>query len=310
MTMPQFAVIGCGRMGRERAQHIANAGGALIAVADVDRSRAETLALDHPAASVHVRLQDIPWDRLDGVFVCTPPAMHAEAIELAVASGIAVFAEKPLALDAAQAREVAGLVEGKHIANAVGYMNRARKSVAVARALLAGSQPIAFCAHWAGTRYRVPWWSNAEISGGAFNEQATHLVDLLRFLGGDVETVFAVDGRTPERTCVALRFESGAVATLLHTCEARDKEIGVVAITTTGVIRLSGWEFQISDNTIDRARAENNDPFAAEVRSFVQAVSTQNPSGVACDFDDAWKTQLVVDRIRESAALARGGALV
>src|SRR5207249_11391034 len=72
------------------------------------------------------------------------------------------------------------------------------------------------------------WWVQRSKSGGQFVEQVTHTVDLVRYLLGDAEEVFATATRafnkskegTPanydieDASLVNIRFKSGAIATL------------------------------------------------------------------------------------------------
>lgn len=48
-------------------------------------------------------------DSIDLIDICLPPSLHAEAIEKSLAAGKKVFCEKPLALNAAEARRLASL---------------------------------------------------------------------------------------------------------------------------------------------------------------------------------------------------------
>ena len=80
---------------------------------------------------------------------------------------------------------------------------------------------------------RFGWWPVRDRSGGPVIEQAAHVLDLARFLAGEVAEVFAMgDGRPPAVsgadvdgvTTATLRFRSGAVAT----------SGGIVRVATVG----------------------------------------------------------------------------
>ncbi len=308
MNGSAVAIAGCGRMGAQRARHVIACGGRIAAFVDPDRERARALAELHPQtppATVCADAADLPWSRLAGVFVCTPPADHAAVVDRAARAGVAVFVEKPLGSDLASARAVVESVERAGILGAVGYMNRYRGGVAYARELLARRPGLlGISAHWAGGRYRVPWWSDRELSGGPANEQATHLVDLCRYLGGEIVRTHAVATDGDERLGTVLELASGALATILYTCEADRKTIGVDVLHRDGGLRLEGWDFALARDTIAGALAAPDpvDPFGTEVRAFLHALATGDAAELRCGVADAYRTQLALAAILASAS--------
>jgi myo-inositol 2-dehydrogenase/D-chiro-inositol 1-dehydrogenase len=308
LTSLHVAVIGCGRMGAERAGQAASLGCNIVACVDTDGVRASALAAAHEGASAFSDEEPVRWQDLDAVFVCTPPSARNATVMRAIDARVAVMVEKPIGLSASEGAVLANAARHAGVINAVGYMNRYRQSVRHAKKLLAGRTVSAIMCHWACRPYGVPWWSASETSGGPFNEQATHLVDLCRFMAGEIERVeaYAAGGHGANgdatRVAVALRFASGAVGTLCYTCEAPDKFISFVAVTAAGALRLDGWDFSLTANTIydSRSPAEPS-VFETETGAFLRAAATNDQSLVASSFDDAVKTQSVVDAVRAAA---------
>jgi myo-inositol 2-dehydrogenase/D-chiro-inositol 1-dehydrogenase len=294
------AIVGCGRMGAERAACAAESGATIAYCADSDGERARTLASRYESHAV-TDMHAIPWRELQAVFVCTPPSTRSVVLD-AVAAGVAVLVEKPIGLSEADGALLASAVEKQPIINAVGYMNRYRPSVLAARAAAAASTVSAVAGHWASKRYAVPWWGQTNLSGGPFNEQATHLVDLVRFVVGEIADVCAFaspigDERDISRAAVAMRFKNGAVGTLAYSCEADDKHIGLHVMTGTGAIELRGWNFALAGSDEPDAN-----PFMLETKSFIEAVSGGDARHIRSDFADATKTQRAVDLIRRRFA--------
>ena len=105
---PAIAVLGAGLMGRWHLQAARRLGARLLAVADPDTARARALA--GPDLPVFPGLDEmLRAVRPDVLHLCSPTASHGPAIEAAIARGVHVFAEKPLAADAAQTRRLADL---------------------------------------------------------------------------------------------------------------------------------------------------------------------------------------------------------
>ena len=81
--------------------------------------------------------------------------------------------------------------------------------------------------------------------GRTVQREATHLMDLFRYLSGPVETLHAV-AHAPEgietTVVVVLRLAGGGLGTFLYSCEAKDKDILISIETTDGVLDLRGWD--------------------------------------------------------------------
>src|SRR5262249_50112984 len=136
------------------------------------------------------RTENLDIRSLDALFVCTPPGLR-DPVETAIRAGVPVFVEKPLGLAADQCVPLVESVKRNKTLTAVGYMNRYRKTVSIARDRIASSTAIGVCFQWFASRYRVPWWLDPAQSGGPINEQCTHYIDMCRFLLGEVSEVQA-----------------------------------------------------------------------------------------------------------------------
>lgn len=299
----RIALLGCGRMGRTRAAAVEQLGGHLEWIYDPDRLAAKELA--GTTARVLEQSSELATEDVDALFVCTPPGTHGPVERACLARGVPVLIEKPLGVDFASAqRWVLARGEARTITS-VGYMNRHRPSLVAARATIQNEGLIGLSGLWACGRYARDWWSDASLSGGPLNEQMTHLVDLMRWLAGEVDVVSSlgagsqVDPETASETAIALRFKSGALGTLLYSCGTQEKGIGLRVVTRKRTIRLEGWDFQDSKQPPSEV-----DVFLTETRRFLDAVRTRTPSPELVDIEDVLQTQAVVDAIKQSL---RGG---
>ena len=301
-------VVGCGRMGKIRLEGCRDSEAQILAVIDpeLDRAHAAVAGLGVRVPVVAASSADLPWSDLDAVFVCTPPGERGLVELAAVNSDTAFFAEKPVGLSAESVRKVCEALEARPVVNAVGYMNRYRPSVLEAKKKVAQSHVLAFSGTWVGGRYNVPWWSRVEDSGGPLNEQSAHLADLARFLVGEVVEVcgYALGPSAPERAVFCLRFESGALGTLVYSCEAREKQIGVQVFTETEEIRLLGWDFHPADREHSSRDEDRNAVFHRETRTFLDAARGRSMQGILCPYADAVRTQKLVDAMKEVVAPA------
>ncbi len=111
----------------------------VVGVCDLDRARAEGLA--PPGATVYGRFEEL-LDRgqPDALWVCTPPLAHREPAVAALARGIHVYLEKPIARTADDAAAIVAAAETSDAVCAIGYQWHAIDLLDAAREALDGQE--------------------------------------------------------------------------------------------------------------------------------------------------------------------------
>lgn len=301
----RIAIVGCGRMGKIRANACIKLGAEVVIAVDPDQARAEELAHGSPQARTATDPNRLDWGDIDAVFLCDPPSARTPVIMSAIQHAVPFFAEKPISTNAADAIEIERSLAKSPVITAVGYMNRYRSSIVSAREAVAAGQAIGFNAQWINSTYQVPWWKQAEFSGGPINEQATHFVDLARYLMGEVRSVFCLEQRDvvqPDSiisASIALEFYNGTVGTLLYSCGASYKSIRLNVQMKDKEFSWNGWDL-VPEGASNPYEQDKNLIFLRETEAFLSAAST-GESGIKSDYPDALKTQLVVDAIIKSS---------
>jgi myo-inositol 2-dehydrogenase/D-chiro-inositol 1-dehydrogenase len=310
----RIAIVGCGRMGLAHAKSAARLGHRVVVACDLEPARASALAAAYPACEVLTDSAAIRWDDLDAGFVCTPPFARGPVELYAAKAGVPLFLEKPIGLSATQCLSALAAFRETGTLTSVGYMNRYRGSVRRARSLLQAERMLGLTAHWVCAAYRVPWWGDPALSGGQLNEQCTHLIDLARHLGGEIDEVDAIAQPAAEGShgaaavSILLRFRSGALGTILCGCLASEKQIGLRAFTPRGQIALDGWDFKWTPSAAFGDGGDldpGEDVFLDECGAFLEAVRSGDANGIRCDLAEAMLTQRVVDAV-QSALGGRG----
>ncbi len=198
MTKLRAAILGCGDFAHTHAQIIGRLAGELELVAFCDRNlhKAEAFAARYGRGARvftdHRQLLDsVPLDLL---VVVLPPYGHGDEVALAAERGIHILMEKPIALTSEQAWAMVAAAEAAGIKTQVGFMYRFGAAVEALRARLedGSAGPLGLIsARYFCNSLHASWWRDRARSGGQIVEQAIHLFDLLRYLGGEVETVFS-----------------------------------------------------------------------------------------------------------------------
>ncbi len=185
---------------------------------------------------------------LDALFICTAPGTRGPIEMRCIEARLPFYVEKPVGISTDACQGVARRLEHSPVLNGVGYMNRYRRSIQKAEAILGTTSVIGFSAHWVCKRYGVPWWEIERDSGGPHNEQATHLFDLVRFLIGEVHFVKSIFAGN-SRASTALGCEGNIPGTCFYSCDGNGKDIGIRVFAGTGSVVLSGWNFCLTENT-------------------------------------------------------------
>ncbi|MGE3839989.1 MAG: Gfo/Idh/MocA family protein [Vicinamibacterales bacterium] len=192
------AIVGCGAIGRKRAEALGHA--RLVACADVRLDRAQSLAAGAPGAlSTADWKQAVEHPQVDVVVVATTNDQLAPVASQALAAGRHVLVEKPAARTVAEIETVQALAirHRRHVR--VGFNHRYHPGLQQARTLVdAGvTGPLLFVraryGHGGRLGYDREWRADPSRSGGGeLIDQGVHVIDLARWFLGDFSRV---DGR-------------------------------------------------------------------------------------------------------------------
>ena len=245
---------------------------------------------------------------LDAVYVSLPPFAHGEIEHAIIDAGKAIFVEKPVAITMTEAREIDQHIKQKGVLSCVGYQSRYSTAVQAARRRLSGVPIGMVIAMRMGGLPGTAWWKVQDRSGGMLIEQHTHGVDLMRYLAGEVKSVFAyadtvlladVPGLDiADVNSATIKFENGAVGSITNTCAlepgqgAAQNVNGVVHIVGKGVTAIVGASkatFMLPNRQQEEIPGEG-DPNLAMNRAFVEAVKSGQQSGILSDYSDGMRT--------------------
>jgi xylose dehydrogenase (NAD/NADP) len=270
------------------------AGAEVLAIASRDGARARELAGRHGVERVHADYAALLADPdLDAVYVPLPNSLHLPWTLRALAAGKHVLCEKPLAMNATEAREMAETAgaSGRLLMEAAMY--RFHPRLCELKASLADTEvrhvsaSFAFAIDKPGN-YRL----RPDMGGGALLDVGFYTADVARWLLGEPERVEAViRGDAVDMSCSALLgFAGGAQATMFASFEAPELQelLIVCADRVERVDRpFTGWE-------------EPDDPYRLMVEAFSRAVRTGGPAPVPLEGSIA--NMRLLDRIRDAAS--------
>ncbi len=134
-----WGMIGCGHIAKTFAKSfVASSGGLLYACAASDKSRADAFALEHSIDKVHADYQALVNDsNIDAVYVATTHNFHFEHIMLCLAHNKHVLCEKPLTVNAKQARAIRAAAQDKNLLVLEAVWTRFLPAIAKVKQILA-----------------------------------------------------------------------------------------------------------------------------------------------------------------------------
>jgi predicted dehydrogenase len=277
-----------------------------------------------------------------------PNHVHAEPTIAAAKAGKHVLCEKPLAMDAAEAHRMWAEAENAGVVHMTGFNYRFVPAVRLAREIVESGE-LGDVVHFRA-RYLQSWGWEADESAwrfdpaqagtGAIGDLGAHIVDLARYLVGEIRSVsgvvttFVPDRTVDDHFAAVVEFENGAVGTLEASRLARGRinqntfEVnGSTGSLVFDVERLN--ELEVADSTSFR-RVLVTEPehpymrfwwppghivgwgetFTHELAHVLEAIAGEH--GVAphgATFEDGYRCAEVCDAIVRSAETGRREAV-
>lgn len=258
--MLKFALVGCGRIAKRHSEllglgQINNA--TLNAVCDIDEEKAKKLG-EQFNIPYYTDMDDMMQnEEIDVVSVLTESGYHAKNVISLAKYGKHIVVEKPMALTLDDADMMIQACDENGCKLFVVKQNRFNVPVVKLKEamdekrfgkLVLGTIRV----RWSRDQnyYDQAWWRGKwSMDGGVLTNQASHHVDLLEYMMGDVESVFAksttalVNIEAEDTAIVTLKFKNGALGIIEATTAVRPKDLeGSISILgETGTVEIGGF---------------------------------------------------------------------
>lgn len=195
-------VIGCGLISKNHLMALKNVAAAdCVAVCDVERPKAQKAADEYSIPKVYTDYHEmLKCPDIQAVHICTPHHLHAQMAIDALGAGKHVLCEKPMAINADDARKMIEARDKSGRQLAICFQNRYNQASIYMKNLLTSGE----LGRVQGARGSVAWdrkpeyyasspwrgrWDTA--GGGVLINQAIHTFDLLQWLTCPIASVEA-----------------------------------------------------------------------------------------------------------------------
>jgi len=265
-----FGLVGCGRIAKRHAELLGHGqirSARLGAVCDVKEDRAKAIGTQFGVSHFSDMHEMMRNTDLDVVVILTESGSHAAHTLGLAPYGKHIVVEKPMALALHDADRMIEACDKAGVHLFVVKQNRFNVPVVKLREaleagrfgkLVMGTVRVRWCrrqAYYAADAWRGTW----AMDGGVLSNQASHHVDMLEWMLGDVDSVYAmsatrlVDIETEDTAVVTLKFRNGALGIIEATTATRPRDLegsisvlgekGTVEIAGFAVNQMRTWEF-------------------------------------------------------------------
>lgn len=291
----------------------------IAAVVDVNEERSQEVAEKYGVPGFRTIEEMLHGTEVDAVSLCTPPAVHAEQVEKLAQAGIHILVEKPMAPSIPDCQRMIKATRSAMVRLMVAQKKRFAPAYVFLKQKFAEDfgEPCWACVKFAHGRVDKDWFWAEQDGGGPVLENAIHMFDLLRFLMGEVETVYAQGGNMfrpdvgdqIDSAAVVLRFSNNGCATVAcgYASEWGFADERVSIVTPRVCCEVSG-PFDLPNRLryikrIDPGRPrelsfEDADGFKAEITEFVDSIETNRSPKVTGE--DAAKSVTVALAVKKS----------
>ncbi|WP_270935268.1 Gfo/Idh/MocA family protein [Falsiroseomonas oryzae] len=327
--MIRAAIIGMGSWGQNLVRN-AQGSDAIRFVAGATRTpeKARDFAAQHGIAMLPSYEAALADPEIDAVVLATPHTQHTGQVVAAAQAGKHVFTEKPLGVNAAEARRAAEACAAAGVTLGVGYNWRHQPALQTIRRMVeegALGRVLHIEGNFCGpSAYRFPQghWRHDRNEGpaGGMTGRGVHVVDAMLYLAGPIAQVTAQSFRLvqdfgmDDTTSMLFRFANGAtgyLGTVIATAETwRMQVFGSNAWVEVGdVEHLHTWDLKLCridrDNIGVKQRPEvltfaKTSTERAELEDFARHAAARRP--LALPGGDAVHNVAVLEAIMASIA--------
>jgi UDP-N-acetyl-2-amino-2-deoxyglucuronate dehydrogenase len=335
MAQLRFALIGCSKISKKHAESIRRIDEAiLVSVCDLDENRAKALAAEYGTSYYADYHRMLASEKIDVIVVLTPSGDHAQRILDLVQYGKHIVVEKPMALRLSDADAVIRACDEAGIKLFVVKQNRYNRPIQVLRnaieqgrlgKLVLGTVRVRWCrdqSYYDGAKWRGTWASD----GGVLTNQASHHIDMLEWMMGDVQSVNAmmttrlVNIEADDTSVAIIRFTNGALGVIEATTATRPRDLegsisvlgekGSVVVGGFAMDKLVTWEFSEKlpeDEAIIANYGSNPNDFAWNHTEYYKGVIGTIQSGKKALVDglEGRKSIELITALYESAETGR-----
>ena len=320
-------VIGLG-MGKRHAQAYREIkGSSLVAVCDADDEKVRQVTTEVEAEVGTTEWRELCDLNLDVISVCSPDHLHHQMTKGALEAGAHVLCEKPMTTTLEDAVDLVQTVGRTGCKVAVGNVNRFVPQIRAVYEMVAKGRlgelfmvEGSYIHDMRNVYARTPWRIDPDMPQNPWIAGASHAMDLVRWLGGEIDEIMMYDNRVPgtpaelpDHAISILRFENGCLGKVWmnkglrrwpeHIVELAAYGSDGTAMTNTEDMQVRAWlDPEIGGQhgpIVIPFEPTIGHPVKAELEAFVRAIIEDSPPLI--DVQEGARTVAALQAALESA---------
>jgi predicted dehydrogenase len=317
----RLAILGCGAIAQEHLKAAASLNEIKpVAFCDTALERADAIAATVGAKSYSDCAELLANENLDGVVVCSPPSVHREMVLACLEHRIPVLCEKPLADTAESAAEMVQASTEANVLLMTAFVHRFTDLTREIRAMLdSGKLGRILLAEFSMMMHLdigVDWHGTKKVAGGGvFADSGVHLVDLIRYLFGEIASVtgsfsrFFPNTDVEDTGAMLIRTESGPLCCVSMSFAAPQGLVEHFRLfgtegALTGAL-FEGIQYKLRDDA-EWTRVATPDHFKAfvvQLKHFVKCARGESEPLVTAE--DGWRATALIEAAYRAATEGR-----
>ncbi|MGC8590444.1 Gfo/Idh/MocA family protein [Athalassotoga sp.] len=313
----KWAIIGFGSISKNRfVPALEEAGGTLSAVVTGNPEKVK-----HEVGK-HIKITDKIDDLedVDIVYIATPNSLHKSQTIACAKRGINVFCEKPVGMNAEEAKQMAEFCDKSGVTFGVAHMGRFNSYNVLARDILKSNElgkiGIVKASFSFVNTERNKWRYDLSLSGGgAIMDIGIHVINSLRFmLERDVEEITAINENlgyeVDQNAAAIMKFANGPVALVDSSFDTYPSvsfefrgDKGMMYVMDTLFQDYKGRVIVAKDGSFELRDVIDKKPYVLEIEDMEKAVT--NHTRPATDGWEAFKDMQIVDNWYKSAKASK-----
>lgn len=325
----RIIVLGCGSIGKRHIRNLLSIGAGDVVVCDVDEKKLDAVQKEFSVKGYLDLGKALSKGKYDAAFICTPPSLHVGQATQLLDLGLHCFIEKPLSNSLSGIDNLINISEVNHKIVMVGYTLRFSPFLRKIKSLLDGGAIGKVLFLRAAVGYYLPYWrpdedyregyGSKQSLGGGIILDASHEIDYVQYLFGDVSEVFATCKKlsaleidTEDFAEIIVHFKNGAHAQLhldylqsnyRRSCEIVGDGGMLLWDINEGQIRQYGLKDKEYRVYYEGLNASVNDMYLEEMRHFFACIESGTKPFIS--LEDGKRVQEIIAMIKESSELRR-----